>query len=129
MLGGNKALVRRYYEEAMGDLSGIEEIVTEDHLDHHFPPGLPQGAEGVRQFFHNVLGSVFDDMEIEIEDMVAEGDKVAWYPALHAKHTGELAGIPATGRLVQLIGCNRYRIPDLAHEGDKHHDPVPSWHR
>ena len=51
MLEKNKELVNRYYQEAVGNLSGIEEVVAADFVDHHFPPGSPAGPEGVRQFY------------------------------------------------------------------------------
>ena len=43
MLEENKALVRRFYKEAMGDLSGIEEVVATSFVDHHTPPDFPPG--------------------------------------------------------------------------------------
>lgn len=106
----NKALVRRYYEEAMGDLSGIEGVVTEDFVDHHFPPDLSHGPEGVRQFFTNVLGSVFSDMQIEIDFMLAEGDKVDCHFALLAKHTGEFADIPPKGNEIRCPAISTFWI-------------------
>ena len=54
MSEANKALVRRYYAEAMGDLSGIGQLVTTKFVDHHMPPGLPPGPEGVREFFKDI---------------------------------------------------------------------------
>ena len=72
MLEKNKELVNRYYKEAMEGLSGIEEVVAAEFVDHHFPPGTPAGPEGVRQFFTGVLGSVFSDMQIEIDYFVED---------------------------------------------------------
>ena len=106
----NKALVRSFYDEAMGDLSGIEEVVAADFVDHNTPPGHPLGPEGVRQWFTNVLGSVFSDMQIEIDSMLAEGDKVACYFALRAKHTGEFAGIAPKGNEILLPAISTFRI-------------------
>ena len=54
MLEENKNLVRRYYELVAGDLAGIEEVVTADFVDHHFPPDTPPGPPGVRQFFTEI---------------------------------------------------------------------------
>ena len=51
MSSENKALVQRYYDEAMGDLSGMNDVISEDFIDHHFPPQVPPGPAGVRQFF------------------------------------------------------------------------------
>ncbi len=110
MLEANKALVKRYYEEAMGDLSGIEEVVAADFVDHHFPPDLPAGPEGVRQFFTGILASVFSDMRIDIDFLLAEGDRVDCHFALLAKHTGEFAGIAAKGNEIRCAAISTFRI-------------------
>lgn len=112
MLDENKQLVRRYYQQVLGDLSGIEQIVASDFVDHHFPPGLPPGPEGVRQFFGGILGSIFSDMRIEIEFLVAEGDRVDCHFALHARHTGEFAGIVPQGRPIRCPAISTFRIAD-----------------
>jgi predicted ester cyclase len=108
----NKALVRRYYEIATGDLKGFENILSADFIDHHFPPGLPRGPEGARQFFTKVLGSIFSNMQIEHYDMVAEGDKVYNYFALRAKHTGEFAGNKGTGKTILCPAVSWFRVAD-----------------
>ncbi len=41
MLEKNKELVKHYYQEATEGLLGIEDVVTADFVDHHFPPGTP----------------------------------------------------------------------------------------
>jgi predicted ester cyclase len=110
MLEKNKELVNRYYKEAIGDLSGIEEVVAADFVDHHFPPGTPAGPEGVRQFFTAVLGSVFSEMRIEIDFLIAEGDKVDCHFALLAKHTGEFAGIAPKGNQIRCPAVSTFRI-------------------
>jgi C-1 hydroxylase len=110
MLEKNKELVNRYYQEAMGGLSGIAEVVAADFVDHHFPPGTPAGPEGVRQFYTQILGSVFSDMQIEIDYLIAEGDKVDCHFALLAKHTGEFAGIPPKGNQIRCPAISTFRI-------------------
>ncbi len=106
----NKALVQRYYQEAMGDLSGIDQVVSADFQDHHFPPVLPSGPEGVRQFFTAVLGSVFSDMEIVHDFMIAEGESVDCHFALHARHTGEFAGIQPKGNKVVVPAISTFHV-------------------
>jgi predicted ester cyclase len=110
MLEENKLLVRRYYQEVMGDLSGIEDVVTSDFVDHHFPPGLPPGAEGVRQFFANILPSIFSDMQIEIDFILAEGDRADCHFALYAKHTGKYADIAPKGNAIRCPAISTFRI-------------------
>ncbi len=111
MSEANKDLVRRYYQVTSGDLAGIEDIVTADFVDHHFPPTLPPGPAGVRIFFTEVLGA-FSEREIVIDELVAEGDRVVCKFALEAKHTSEFAGIPATGRHITCAAYSTFRIAE-----------------
>ncbi len=106
----NKALVRRYYQEAMGDLSGIAEIVSADFVDHHFPPDMPPGPAGVRKFFTEFAGKAFSEMRIEIDFLLAEGDKVDCHFVFFARHTGELAGVPPRGNSIRLPAISTFRI-------------------
>ena len=110
MLDDNKQLVRRYYQQALGDLSGIEQIVANGFVDHHFPPGLPTGPEGVRRFFRDVLGGIFSDMRIDIDFLLAEGDRVDCHFTLLARHTGEFAGIAPQGKAIRCPAISTFRI-------------------
>jgi len=105
----NKNLVRQYYAEAMGTLAGIEQVVSATFVDHHFPPGLPPGPAGVRQFFQ-AIGGGFSDMKIEHDFMLAEGDKVDCHFTLVARHTGEFAGIQPKGNLIRLPAISTFRV-------------------
>jgi len=108
----NKNLVRRYYEAATGDLGKMDQIITASYVDHHFPPTLPPGPEGARQFFTNVLGSVFGNMRIEHYDLAAEEDKVYCYFALLATHIGEFAGIAPSGKELVIPAVSHFRVVD-----------------
>ncbi len=108
----NKQLVRRYYEIVMGDLAGIEEIVADGFVDHHFPPGLPPGPQCVREFFGKFAPGIFSDMEIRIDRMLAEGDLVDCHFAFHAKHTGPFGDVPAKGNPIRLPAISTFRIAD-----------------
>ena len=112
MLEKNKSLVRRYYQEAMGDLSGIEEIVADTFVDHHFPPEMPAGPAGVRKFFTEFAGVVFSDMKIEIDFLLAEGDKVDCHFAFCARHTGQGIGVPPRGNAIRLPAISTFQIAD-----------------
>ncbi|NQU20866.1 MAG: ester cyclase [Candidatus Nealsonbacteria bacterium] len=112
MSEANKALVRRYYQEVMGDLAGIDEIVAADFVDHHFPPEMPAGAAGVRKFFVEFAGSLFSDMRVEIEFLLAEADKVDCHFVFFARHTGGSDDAPATGNAIRLPAISTFRIAD-----------------
>lgn len=106
----NKQLVRRYYEVVMGDLAGIEEIVSGEFVDHHFPPGLPAGPESVRKFFGEIAAGIFSDMKIEIDLMLAEGNRVDCHFALLARHTGPFGDVPAKGNAIRCPAISTFRI-------------------
>ena len=112
MSDANKTLVRKYYQEVMGDLSGIEQIVAGDFVDHHFPPDMPPGPAGVRKFFTEFAGSIFSDMRIDIDFLLAEGDKVDCHFVLHARHTGPMGNIPPRGNPIRLPAISTFRVAD-----------------
>jgi predicted ester cyclase len=112
MLEENKALVQRYYQEAMGTLSGIEEVVTSTFVDHHFPPDMPPGPAGVRKFFLEFAAGLFSDMRIEIEFLLAEGDKVDCHFVFHGRHTGDGTGGTGSGNTIRLPAISTFRIAD-----------------
>jgi predicted ester cyclase len=112
MLEENKALVRGYYEKTMGDLSGIEDVVASTFVDHHFPPEMPPGPAGVTKFFTEFVGGLFSDTRIEIDFLLAEGDKVDCHFVLYARHTGDGAGGAGSGNAIRLPAISTFRIAD-----------------
>jgi steroid delta-isomerase-like uncharacterized protein len=109
----NKALVRRFYEEIdNGNLEAMDHLVAEDYVDHDPPPfpGLGTGREGLKQSFR-----IFWDAtpgRHEIEDQIAEGDKVVTRMTAYGKHEGDLPGIPATGNDLRMTATVTHRIED-----------------
>jgi steroid delta-isomerase-like uncharacterized protein len=107
----NKALVRRFYEEIdKGNVDAMDDLVAEDYLDHSPPPfpGFAPGREGVKQAFR-----LFWDAtpgRHQIDDQIAEGDKVVTRLTAYGVHEGDLPGIPATGRQIKMTGTVIHRI-------------------
>lgn len=110
MLEENKTLVRRYYQEAVGDLAGIDEVVTSTFVDHHFPPEMPPGPAGVRKFFTEFVPGIFSDLRIDIDFLLAEGDKVDCHFVCTVRHTGDGAGIPPKGNEIRIPAISTFRI-------------------
>jgi len=110
MLEENKKLVRRYYDLVAGDLAGIEDLVTADFVDHHFPPDTPPGPAGVRQFFTRFISAFFSDLRIEIDFLLAEGDRVDCHFVALFRHTGEFAGVAPKGSRIRLPAVSTFRI-------------------
>lgn len=103
-LEDNKAVVRRLYEEVGNgrNLDVLAEIVAEDSVDHGTFPGMPTtGPDAYRAPFGASLDA-FPDFHMEVEDMVAEGDRVAVRLTISGTHEGEFAGMPATGNKISI---------------------------
>jgi predicted ester cyclase len=94
-----KAKARRIWEEIFpsGDVEHLAEVIAEDSVDHGARPDEPQGLAGAQQTML-WLRSVFSDQRWEIHQVIGEGEVVAVYCTLHARHTGDLMGIPPTNR-------------------------------
>jgi predicted SnoaL-like aldol condensation-catalyzing enzyme len=113
MLEKNKELVRRFYEvSTTPGCPGMGDIVTADYYDHHFLPSLPKGPEGVRMWNEDVLASVFSDISIDIDFMVAEGNKVDCHFALVGKHTGAWGDLQPKGNAMRIPCISTFRIQD-----------------
>jgi predicted ester cyclase len=81
----NKAIIRRYYEEIANQrrFELADEIISPDFrlfLDSQ----PPYGPEGVKQFLDWLITQTFPDLRVTIEELVAEGDRVAARVTLHA---------------------------------------------
>lgn len=99
-----KAQTRRIYDELLGADNVdelIEELMSEDFVEHEAFPGLTSDREGQRQFFH-MIQQAFPDMSAEVEELITEGDKVVARVRFTGTHRGEFAGIPATGNEVDF---------------------------
>jgi predicted ester cyclase len=106
----NKALVRRFYAEIdAGNLDAMDELVAEDYLDHSPPPfPFAPGREGLKEAFR-----LFWDAtpgRHDIEDQIAEGDKVVTRMRAVGRQTGDLPGIAATGNEMDMTATVIHRI-------------------
>ena len=112
---GNKAIARRFYEELFseGNLAVADEIIAPDYCDvgPGAIPGLPAGPEGSKMLVM-VYRNAFPDIRFTVEEQVAEGDIVVTRWAATGTHEGALAGFPATGKPVTVVGVAVDRVVD-----------------
>lgn len=109
-LEGNKHIVRRYQEiYNSNNLDALHEVVKEDFLTPRMLPGMPPGLEGAKQLHQATLLGM-PDWRTDIEDLIAEGNKVVARITITGTHTGDFFGIPATGRKIRISGIYIARI-------------------
>jgi steroid delta-isomerase-like uncharacterized protein len=108
----NKALVRRWYEEwNKHSLAGIAEDCVPDYAIHGAPPGTPPGLAGMKQWCI-AIWTAFPDAHLVVEDLIAEGNKVASRSTTRGTHQGDFMGIPPTGKQISVTGIGIDRIED-----------------
>ena len=106
----NKQLARDYFKAFLAKDVGW----FRDHIEPGFrrhDPGLPfevVGPQGVEQLADALLPAI-PALRLDIEDVVAEGEKVLVRLTIHGTHGGELLGIPPTGRTLKIA------VLDLVH--------------
>jgi steroid delta-isomerase-like uncharacterized protein len=110
----NKALVRRLVKEFWSNLSNLavaDELLTPDFFFSYAPPGVKPNREVYKQFMR-AYAVGFPDFHVTIEDMVAEGDKVAIRTTNRATNTGSFRGMPPTGKKTEVPQMSILRIVD-----------------
>jgi steroid delta-isomerase-like uncharacterized protein len=108
----SKAIARRGYEAInQNTLDALDEIVASDMTDHDPAPGQGPGLEGVKQWFSE-MHTAFPDFQMNVEDMIAEGEKVVNRVSMSGTHEGEFMGIEPTGNRVTITGIDILRITD-----------------
>ena len=108
----NKATVRRFIEEVFNkkNLAAIDELIAPNHIDHAAgAAGSPAGPEGSRQLIGMML-TAFPDLHYTVEDMIAEGDKVAFRMTMRGTQLGAFGSIPPTGKHVEVLTIDIVRF-------------------
>ena len=107
----SKALVHRYYEDLWNrwDLSLATELLSPNLK---FRGSLGVDADGIRAFrrYARTVWLAFPDFHNQIEEIIADGDRVAVRLTYSGTHRGELLGFAPTSRRVEYAGIALFRI-------------------
>jgi steroid delta-isomerase-like uncharacterized protein len=109
----NENVVRQWMEAWNGGLAGlvraVDDLMADNYVRHD--PNTPEirGREAQKQLVTMLL-SAFDDMHLNVEDLVTQEDKVAGRLTWRATHKGELFGIPPTDKPVTVSMLEIYRL-------------------
>jgi len=109
----NKALILRLVEEVYNDndLDVLDELLAQDFVNHSAVSEHRHGIEGFKHV-NKWVRAGFSDAHYEIEDMIAEGDRVACRITLTGTHDGEFQGSPPSGRRLRMDHVHRHRLAD-----------------
>ncbi|WP_019071751.1 ester cyclase [Streptomyces hokutonensis] len=90
----NKSVARRYFEEFVDGrrLDVLDEIVAADAADE---TRVGAGGTGTREHAEWLWENVED---VHVSDLLAEGDRVIVFWTIEGLHTGNIFGVPATGK-------------------------------
>jgi steroid delta-isomerase-like uncharacterized protein len=108
-----KEIARRLVEDPWrGKLDEVLDLVADDYVAH-VPGSLEplRGRDGFREFVNTYL-TAFPDGSITVDHQIAEGDFVATRWTARGTNTGELLGMPATGKQATVEGIGYDRIAD-----------------
>ena len=104
----NKAVVLRFYEGLWNgrDLDVADEIIAHDCVTHQLhsgaaPAATPRGPEDVKRHVGEWLAG-FPDLRFTVEQLVAEGDRVASQSVMRGTHAGAWMGVAPTGKEVSV---------------------------
>jgi steroid delta-isomerase-like uncharacterized protein len=107
----NKALVKRFVEEIFnkGDLSKIPEVIAPNwvNIDPAVPP--MSGLEGARQLV-GMFRTGFPDFHMVVDEMIADENAVAINFNVNGTNTGEMMGMPPTGKKIKVYGAGILRV-------------------
>jgi len=103
-----KDAIRRAGEEAWyhGNMDLMDQVYAADYVSHRPPFPSIQGLEAVKQFVAAARQG-YSDIQVDYEEMIAEGDTMAYRYTMRMKHTGVSPSlpIPPTGKDLTLQGC------------------------
>jgi len=109
----NKTLLHRYIEEVWEkeNPAAVDDFLAPTYARHRSPTTPPLTREDQKQLLA-AFRTAFSDVKITIEDVIAEGDKVAFRSTMRGTHQGEFLGIAPTGQGVTFGLLDVIRIED-----------------
>ena len=110
----NKALIQRWFDEVwnQGNASVIDELLAEDGVIHGLVDASGNPVHGLEGFheFHKQFRGAFPDLNVSVDDVIAEGDRVVARCSVRGRHTGEHLGFAATNAPIEFGGVAIVRI-------------------
>jgi steroid delta-isomerase-like uncharacterized protein len=108
----NKALVRRFIDEIFvrGRKEAVDELLADDFVAHTWPSTGDPKADLKGAIDRTSKGLA--DVTFTIEDVIAEGDRVAVRLTAAATQVGEMMGMPPSGKRYEIGEIHIFRLRD-----------------
>jgi len=109
-----RTVARRLFEEVInhGRLDLIDELIAEDAIEHEALPIATGEMRTDLRMWLTELRHAFPDYHVELQDLIAEGDRVVARQRITGTNVGALLGIPPTGRPICVDGIDIVRVDD-----------------
>jgi steroid delta-isomerase-like uncharacterized protein len=109
----NKRLIRHFFEDGLsqGNMTLVDDLVASSLKLHGAPPDLPPGREGLKALL-GVFRTAFPDYRDTLDEMVADGDRVATRWTFRGTHLGQFQGIAPTNKPVTIRGMSIFRVSE-----------------
>ena len=108
----DKELVRRFVREVFeeGRVESVDELVAPDFVSTSF--GITEDGPARLRAATEQIHGMLRDVSFRVEDLVAEGDKVAARLTARGTPTGPFLGIEPTGKSYEIGEIHIFRIAD-----------------
>ena len=109
----NKQLLERYVAEIWdsGNLEALKDFLAPGYRRHVSPTLPPLDLDEQTQRLAG-FRSAFPDIELTVEEVFGEGDRIAFRSTITGTHRGELAGLPPTGKQIAVGLVDVIRVED-----------------
>ncbi|WP_430298181.1 ester cyclase [Sinomonas sp. B1-1] len=106
----SRGLVDRFYGDVLNGrrLEVIDEIAAEDYTEHDPLPGQSEGRAGLRDRVSMLIAAL--EPRFSVEDVIAEGDRIAVRWRNRGTQVEPFAGLPASGKPFDIAGIDIYRV-------------------
>lgn len=106
-----KEMAKRWYGEVVsgGKTELIDELCAPDFVDHDPLPGTSADLAGIKEFVAQIRAA-FPDLQVTVDDLIGEGDRLAVRSTMRGTHEGDFMGIPASGKKVEVSNYDFVRF-------------------
>ncbi len=107
----NKALIRAHYDAMINwfQPDAIKQQLADDYFDHQ--TGRTMSAADVLAYAQ-AMHAAFSDFSVTLNDVIAEGERVAVRVTWRGTHTGRYCGIAPTGERFEFTGIVFWRVSE-----------------